>query len=75
MRSGDTIKVAVGLTLNLGNYQSMRVDVGLERKVESGDYLEKLFAETRDDLHKQLDNAVDEFVGHAEDIIRKQKGR
>lgn len=75
MRGGDTIKLAVGLTLNLGNYQSMRVDVGLERKVESGDHLEKLFAETRDDLHKQLDNAVDEFVEHAEDIIKKQKGR
>lgn len=72
-KANEVVKMSVGLTLNLGNYQSLRVDVGLERTVESG--LETAFKSVREDLHEQLDKCVTEFLDHAQEIENDQKRR
>lgn len=35
--AADRVKVAIGRTLNAGNYESIRVDVGLEADVREGE--------------------------------------
>jgi len=56
----ERVKMAVGLTLNLGDYQSMRVDVGLERERDSK-YMEDEFDNMQKELAEQLEKAVEGF--------------
>ena len=39
------VKVSIGRTYNTGNYQSLRLDVGLEDECENNDYEESLFVD------------------------------
>jgi hypothetical protein len=56
----ERVKMTVGLTLNLGDYQSMRVDVGLERECDSK-YMEDEFDNMQKELSEQLEKAVEGF--------------
>lgn len=56
----EKVKMAVGLTLNLGDYQSLRVDVGLERECDSK-YMEVEFDTMQTELSQQLEKAVEGF--------------
>jgi len=62
-----TVKVNLGFTANLGNFQSLRVDIGLEDFVRSGEhvddavdrvynYVEAKLIEKLDQTKKELDN-------------------
>ncbi len=62
-----TVKVNLGFTANLGNFQSLRVDVGLEDFVRSGEhvddavervynYVEAKLVEKLEQTKKELDN-------------------
>jgi flagellar motility protein MotE (MotC chaperone) len=62
--------MAVGLTVNLGDYQSLRVDVGLERESDSK-YLEEEF----DTMQKELTDQLEKSVGHFEKSTRAITGR
>ena len=46
------LKLSIGRTYNLGNYESLRLDVGLEREVETN--MEEHFEDMRIDLEKEL---------------------
>ncbi len=50
------IKLAVGKTYNTGNYQSLRLDVGIEADVEPGDEIAKKFIELTNTLEHELRN-------------------
>jgi hypothetical protein len=66
----ERVKMAVGLTLNLGDYQSLRVDVGLERECD-GKYMDDEFDNMQKELNIQLEKAVEGF----EKKTRKITGR
>ena len=46
------LKLSIGRTYNLGNYESLRLDVGLEREVETN--MEEHFEDMRVDLEREL---------------------
>lgn len=51
---------SVGFTINLGNYESLRVDVGEKRQVNEGTTVEEAYAELRESLEKQIKTLVEE---------------
>lgn len=53
----ERIKIQKGITLNLGNYQSYRVDVGIEKDVTK--YSEKEYAVLDKLVTKKLDAEID----------------
>jgi hypothetical protein len=66
----ERVKLAVGLTINLGDYQSLRVDVGLERECDA-----KYMDEEFDNMQKELTGQLENAVGHFERATRKLTGR
>ncbi len=66
----DRVKLAVGLTVNLGDYQSLRVDVGLERESDP-----KYLEEEMDTMQKELTEQLEKSVGHFEKSTRAITGR
>lgn len=66
----ERVKMAVGLTLNLGDYQSLRVDVGLERECDAK-YMEDEFDNMQTELSKQLENAVQGFEKKTRKLTRR----
>jgi hypothetical protein len=66
----ERVKMAVGLTINLGDYQSLRVDVGLERECDTK-YMEDEF----DTMQKELTEQLEKSVGYFEKATRKLTGR
>lgn len=66
----ERVKMAVGLTLNLGDYQSLRVDVGLERECD-GKYMEDEFDTMQTELSKQLESAIQGFEKKTRKLTRR----
>lgn len=55
------VKVSVGYTKNMGNYESLRVEVGAEADIISGeDVASEVVIQLRENVRKQLKIAVDE---------------
>jgi hypothetical protein len=54
------IKLALGKTINLGNYQSARIDVGVEADVDDNnlpaDIMDELRIFLKSELHKSINN-------------------
>lgn len=53
-----TIKVSVGKTLNMGDYQSLRVDISVEERSVEGELYSEWFDRLRNMAMEQLDGAV-----------------
>lgn len=71
----ERLKMQVGLTLNLGDYQSLRADVGIEREGEwVSDKREEEFNSLRDELMEQLERSVKFFEKGTREISGR-KGR
>lgn len=63
----DRVKVTVGRTLNLGNYESCRIDVGLEADVQEGEGRKDAFKK----LWKEADAQLDAIVAPLEEKLAK----
>ena len=65
--ANDRVKVNIGRTINLGNFESFRVDVGLEADVRP--------TETRDArfklLHKEAEAQIDAVCKPIEDSLEQ----
>jgi len=55
------IKFAMSKTLNMGNYQSTKVDVGIEMDVPKGSTRDEVYDEAVDFVTEKLDEKVDEI--------------
>ena len=55
-----TVKVSLGMTLNLGNFQSLRVEVGLDDDQRSGETTEEAFERVYQFVETQLAEKVTE---------------
>lgn len=61
--SGRTVGVAVGTTLNMDNYESLRVDVWISDEVQDGETIEAAYDRLRGVISNQLVETVAEFKG------------
>ena len=52
------IKYSLGKTINLGNFQSARVDVGIELDYESAEDISSKFCFVRAHVREELDKAI-----------------
>lgn len=50
----DRIKVNIGRTFNMGNFESLRIDAGYETDVKKGEDIDTVFAEAIDLVESQL---------------------
>jgi hypothetical protein len=73
-RDQEILKLTVGLALNLGDYQSLRVDVGVERPSERKS-LDEDFDAMREDLEVQLKRSIDSFYTQSRKISSDLKRR
>lgn len=60
---GRTVGVAVGTTLNMDNYESLRVDVWISDEVQDGETIEAAYDRLRGVIANQLMETVAEFKG------------
>lgn len=67
-----TIQVSMGATVNIGNYESRKVSIGISYPVEDSKNIkpsiEKLKAFVKKQLDKEVEKIREEFGGSVEDI-------
>ena len=54
----DAIWVSVGLTKNLQNYESLRLDAGKKRVLKDGDDVKEVWAELWQEVQDQLEERL-----------------
>lgn len=54
MNNKDQVWYTVSRTINLGNYESIKFDVGESRSVEDGDDSDAIFKETKKTVNSRL---------------------
>ena len=63
----NTIWVSVGLTKNIGNYESLRLDAGASKIIEAGDdrlaVYKEIWQEVQDQIEGQLKEAEEVLGG------------
>jgi hypothetical protein len=52
------ISISKGITLNLGNYESFRVDIGIETDVEKGGNFDVIYDETLELVNTKLNHEI-----------------
>lgn len=55
------VKVNKGLTINLGNFESARVDIGIERDIEPGEDLENAFLSVSHEVDLELKQQTEDI--------------
>jgi ferredoxin-fold anticodon binding domain-containing protein len=56
----NKVTFSIGKTINLGNFESGRIDIGVELDVEKESDIEKYFGKAKILVKNQLDQAVKE---------------
>ena len=69
------LKVSLGRTLNMGDYESYRVDVGLEADVEDGRPFNESYQELFEEVSKQLIVATETAKKKKEEGRDRYRGR
>lgn len=63
----QSVSAEIGYTKNLGNFQSVKVSVGIEDYVRNGETLDqaydRVFAKIEDQLAEKLAKAIQELQG------------
>lgn len=54
----NEVKVSLGRTINLGNYESSRVDFSLSAIVEDGDSIDDVISTVRAKCDRELDKLI-----------------
>lgn len=60
MARTDKLFYQQGATINIGNYESVRVDVGEGITIEAGDDIEREWDELKDRVREELANRIEE---------------
>ena len=58
---GRTVGLAIGTTLNMGDYQSLRVDVWCSDYLEEDESFEEGYARLKDQIDKELGLVVESY--------------
>lgn len=70
------MKVSLGRTINLGNYETYRVDVSLESDIPAGRKVEEIFDAVQKKVEERLKaicDPVEEALGDSEDRRKGSK--
>lgn len=54
----NEVKISLGKTINLGNYESRRVDIQLSAVIEDGENVDEVIANVRAKCDDQLDKII-----------------
>jgi hypothetical protein len=54
------VKIALGYTLNLGNFQSLRIDLGVEDSVRQDENVDDAFSRVYDFVEQKLITKINE---------------
>jgi len=54
------VKVALGYTLNLGNFQSLRIDIGIDEDRREGESVSEAFERVYEFVEKKLIEKINE---------------
>lgn len=69
----NSVRVSIGLTVNLGNYNSGRVTLEVEKEVVDGersqDVMDELYDTLEDALFEKVGKLTDRFEGKREQIF------
>lgn len=71
MSEAPRVTVSVGYTRNMGNFESLRVDIGVEDSVRSDENVEKAFNRVYSFVEKKLTDKVKEV----EEEINSVRGK
>jgi methyl coenzyme M reductase subunit D len=67
MENNDTkVTVSLGYTLNLGNFQSLRIDIGIEDSLRNGEHAEEAFNRVYGFVENKLIEKVKEAQASSE---------
>ena len=61
------VNVTLGYTLNLGNFQSLRVDIGIEDSLRSDEHVEDAFNR----VYGFVENKLIEKINEAKDEVKE----
>lgn len=63
----SNVTVSLGYTKNLGNFESLRLDVGFEDSVRDGESSDEAFRRVYDDVERQLISKLNELNEEVEE--------
>lgn len=72
---GGSVQVSMGLTVNAGNYNSRRVEVGLDRPIAPGETVEKAGERVFNEVKQLVSGQVNESIDLLDGIIGKKARR
>lgn len=72
--ANDRVKVSLGRTINLGNFESFRVDVGLEADVRPNETRDARFKLLQKECEKQVDAICAPIEQSLEQYNKSRKG-
>lgn len=68
MENNDTkVNVALGYTLNLGNFQSLRIDIGVEDSLRNEEHVDDAFNRVYDFVEQKLITKIQEAKTEVEE--------
>jgi len=68
MENNDTkVNVALGYTLNLGNFQSLRIDIGVEDSLRNEEHVDDAFNRVYDFVEQKLIAKIQEAKTEVEE--------
>jgi len=62
------IEISLGRTINLGNYESARIDICMGAVMENGDDIDETYHELRHEIERKLSAEVDAITPHGINI-------
>jgi len=71
----DKVFFSMGLTINLGNYNSMKVDAGISSALLPGESKEDAQERVQENVVSYLSSHVDKLQSEAREIMRKKNSR
>lgn len=56
-----TVKASYGVTINMGDFNSVRLDLELEAEVQQGDDIQKVIADTQNKVFKEVNDRANKI--------------
>lgn len=71
----DRVKVSIGRTINIGNFEFVRIDVGLEADVRDGETRQKTYETLFKQADKQLETSCAPIEANIDEYNKRRKGK
>lgn len=68
-----TISITCGRTINMGNYESIRLDIGMTRDLQPKEKESIAYNDLFDELQEEMDNFVDKMTEDYNNFPKRDK--